>query len=283
MSVQSVVRNNILNRSPWQVVVRSRPQQDRQFAFNKKKEAEAYLEELSAQGIRAKLIQLETSFQLRLRRQGVKVQFLTFSTYAEAEQARLKIESDLSVSIIKDYAVATQTTLRDLMIRYRDAVTKEHKGGDIERNRINRICRDEAFVDKKLAALTTEDLQDFINERLTQVAPSTVDRDLDVISQTLNYAKDVWKISPLESPFAGLRRPKYYNERDRRLSGDEELRLLAAARADENPYAEPAIILALETAARRGELLSLTVADTRPLPRRFAIASRALDFVRSKF
>lgn len=269
MSVQSVARNNILNRSPWQVVVRSRPQQDRQFAYNKKTAAEAYLADLSAQGFRAKLIQLETSFQLRLRRQGVKVQFLTFSTYAEAEQARLKIESDLSVSIIKDYAVATHTTLRELMTRYRE-VTYQHKGGDVERNRINRICREEAFVDKKLAALTTEDLQNFISDRLTQVVPSTVDRDLDVISQTLNYAKDVWKISPVESPFAGLRRPKYYNERDRRLSGDEELRLLAAARADENPYVEPAIILALETAARRGELLSLTVADIN-LDERYAL------------
>lgn len=269
MSVQSVVRNNILNRSPWQVIVRSRPQQDRQFAFNKKTAAEGYMADLSAQGIRAKLIQLETSFQLRLRRQGVKVQFLTFSTYVEAEQARLKIESDLSVSIIKDYAVATHTTLRELMTRYRE-VTYQHKGGDVERNRINRICRDEAFVDKKLAALTTEDLQDFIDDRLTQVAPSTVDRDLDVISQTLNYAKNVWKISPVESPFAGLQRPKYFNERDRRLSGDDELRLLAAARADENPYVEPAIILALETAARRGELLSLTVADIN-LDERYAL------------
>lgn len=270
MSVRSVACKNIVNRSPWKVVVRSSPQQDRQFPYNNKGVAEAYLADLITEGVRAKLIQLETSFQLRLRRKGVKVQILTFSTYAEAEQACLKIESDLSVSIIKDYSVATQITLRDLMIRYRDEVTKDHKGGDVERNRINRICRDEAFVDKKLAALTTEDLQDFICDRLTQVAPSSVDRDLDVISQTLNYAKDVWKISPVESPFAGLRRPKYFNERDRRLSGDEELRLLAAARADENPYVEPAIILALETAARRGELLSLKVADIN-LDERYAL------------
>ena len=105
------------------------------------------------------------------------------------------------------------------------------------------------------------DLQDFIAERLADVAPATVDRDLDLISQVLRYADDVWKIAPVESPFKGLRRPRYCNERDRRLSADEERRLLAAARADENPYVEPAIVLALETAMRRGELLSLTVAD----------------------
>jgi integrase len=109
--------------------------------------------------------------------------------------------------------------------------------------------RDEPFVDKKLAALATVDLQDFIADRLADVAPATVDRDLDLISQVLRYADDVWKIVPVESPFKGLRRPRYCNERDRRLS------------ADENPYVEPAIVLALETAMRRGELLSLTVAD----------------------
>lgn len=298
MSDQTVARNNILNRSPWKVVVRSRPQQDRQFPYNKFAVAEAYLADLTAQGLRAKLVQLETSFQLRLRRQGVKVQFLTFSTFAEAEQARLKIESDLSVSIVKDYAVATHMSLRDLLIRYRDEVTQHHKGGDVERNRINRICRDEAFIDKKLAALTTEDLQDFIFDRLTQVAPSTVDRDLDVISQTLNYAKNIWKIAPVESPFAGLKRPKYFNERDRRLGTilvdgkeeDEETALLAAARADENPYVEPAIVLALETAARRGELLAFRKSDVfvkeryaylkdskNGRPRKVPLTTRALE------
>lgn len=261
MPSQSSLGSNVLNRSPWQVRVRSKPLLDRQFAFNRQRKAEAYLQSLTDQGIKAKLVQLETSFQLRVRRKGVKVQFLTFDTHEEAEQARLKIESDLSVSIIRDYASAAQTTLRDIMTRYRDDVVPGHKGGDVEATRINRLLRTEPFVDKKLAALCTEDLQDFITDRLTEVAPATVDRDLDVLSQAIRYSADVWKIAAVESPFVGLRRPKYFNERDRRLTEDEEARLLEAARADENPYIEPAIILALETAARRGELLSIRKAD----------------------
>ncbi len=261
MPSKSSPGSNVQNRSPWLVQVRSKPQLDKKFSFNQRKSAEAYLCKLADQGLKVKLLQLETSFQLRLRRDGVKTQFITFDTREEAEQARLKIESDLSVSIIRDYAIAAQTTLRDLTLRYRDEVVPGHKGADIEKNRINRILRDEAFVDKKLAALVTEDLQDFITDRLTEVAPATVDRDLDVLSQVLNYAADVWKIAPVESPFVGLRRPKYFNERDRRLKAGEEALLLEAARADENPYVEPAIILALETAARRGELLAIRKCD----------------------
>ena len=261
MPPKSSVGSNVLNRSPWQVQVRSKPHLDKQFAFNRLQDAEDYLQSLVDQGFKAKRVQLETSFQLRLRRKGARVQFITFDTRQEAEQARLKIESELSVSIVRDYAIAAQTTLRELMLRYRDEVVPGHKGADVETNRINRILRTEAFVDKKLAALCTEDLQDFITDRLTEVAPATVDRDLDVLSQVIRYSADVWKIAAVESPFVGLRRPKYFNERDRRLLPAEEERLLVAARGDENPYIEPAIILALETAARRGELLAIVHDD----------------------
>lgn len=252
---------NVQNRSPWQVEVRSKSQSNQRFPYNRKADAKAYLKLMTEQGAKAKLVQLETSFQLRVRRKGARVQVITFDTAVQAEQARLKIESELSVSIIRDYASAAQTTLRDLMARYRDEVVPGHKGADIEKTRINRLLRTEAFVDKKLAALCTEDLQDFITDRLTEVAPATVDRDLDVLSQVIRYAADVWKIAAAESPFVGLHRPKYFNERDRRLLPDEELLLLKAARADENPYVEPAIVLALETAARRGELLSIRKCD----------------------
>ena len=257
----AVRRSNILNRSPFVVSVRSDARLDRRFSYAQRKNAEAYVEELAARGVKARLKQLETAFQLRIRRKGVPEQFITFDTFAEAEQARLRIESDLSVSIVRDYALAAQTTLRALLTRYLEEVVPGHKGASVERTRINRLLRDEAFVDKPLAALSTEDLQDFITDRLTEVAPATVDRELDVISQTLRYADDVWKIAPVDNPFKGLRRPKYFNERDRRLSQKEEEDLLKAARADENPFIEPAIILALETAMRRGELLKLTAAD----------------------
>lgn len=171
------------------------------------------------------------------------------------------LESGLSVSIVRDYAMAAQTTLRELMERYRDEVAPSHKGADIERLRLNRIMRQEAFVDKTLVALCTEDLQDFIMDRLTKVKPSTVDRDRDQLSHVINYADKVWKIAAVESPFKGLQRPTYFNERSRRLPQAEEKKLLEAAREDENPYVEPVIVLSLETAMRRGELLALTIDD----------------------
>jgi integrase len=290
MAKRSVVPCNITNRSPWSVSVRARPDLDRSFPAGRAPEARRYCADLCAAGYRAQLTQLETAFQLRVRRKGMAPQFITFDTPEQAEQARLHIEASLSVSIVRDYASAARWTLRELMQRYLVEVVPGHKGADVEMNRLQRLMRDEPFVDKKLAALATVDLQDFIADRLADVAPATVDRDLDLISQVLRYADDVWKIAPVESPFKGLRRPRYFNERDRRLSDDEESRLLAAAHADENPYVEPAIVLALETAMRRSELLSLTVADIdverraarvrhtkNGRPRRVPLTTRALQ------
>lgn len=267
----AVWRNNILNRSPWKVRVRSDARLDRHFSYSKYSQAEAYVAELAERGIKSRITQLETSFQLRVRRKGVPTQFITFDTLAQAEQAQLRVASDLSVSIVRDYAIAARTTLCELMQRYLEEVVPAHKGAEIESSRLQRLMRTEEFVDKPLAALGTEDLQDFITDRLTEVKPATVDREIDLISQVLRYADDVWKIAPVESPIKGLRRPKYFNERDRRLTAAEEDGILKTARQDENPFVEPAIILALETAMRRGELLKLTTSDIN-FDSRFALA-----------
>lgn len=247
----------ISNRSPWLVSVVRRPELEREFPFKELSQARAYMGALKTSGHTPKLVQLENAFQVRARDKGYPRFCASFSTREEAEKTLKQLEASRALSIFRDYAAATKVTTAELMQRYITDVAFRHKGGSIEIGRMRKLIREEEFVDKPLASLTTEDLQDFIYARLEEVAPATVDREIDVLSQVLNYAAQVWKISPSENPLDGLQRPKYFNERDRRLRGDEEDRLLAAAREDENPYIEPLIIVALATAMRRSELLAL--------------------------
>lgn len=58
-----------------------------------------------------------------------------------------------------------------------------------------------------------------------------------------------------------VRRPVIRNERSRRLTGDEEQRLLDGCNGGKIPYFRTLIILAIETGVRRGELLGLQWAD----------------------
>lgn len=247
----------ICNRSPWAVTVRGKTQLYREFPVFQKAAAEAYLASLSAQGVKASLRQLENAFQVLARDKGFPRFCVIFDTLEEAEKTRKKIESERALKVFRDYGAATRVTAAELLERYIREVCPSHKGGESEIYRLRRMLRDEAFLFKPLAQLCTEDLQDFITDRLTEVAPSTVDRDLDVLRQALYYASDVWKVAPSESPFTGLRRPKYFNERDRRLVGNELDRILLAARLGDNPWYEPIILLALETAMRRSEMLGL--------------------------
>lgn len=247
----------ITNRSPWLVSVARRPELTSEFPFKQLPQAQAYLASLEASGHNPKLEQLANAFQVRARDKGFPVFCASFTTREEAEKTLKQLEANRALSIFRDFAAATKVTLAELMQRYIEEVAHRHKGGGIEAGRLRKLIRTEDFVDKPLASLSTEDLQDFVYARLEEVEPATVDREVDVISQVLNYSAKVWKIAPSENPLEGLQRPRYFNERSRRLRGDEEERLLAAARADENPYVEPLIILALATAMRRGELLGL--------------------------
>jgi hypothetical protein len=99
-----------------------------------------------------------------------------------------------------------------------------------------------------------EHIEDFIADRVEHVEGSTVDRQLDLLSSIYNRASKGWRIHMDLSPMDGVKRPKYFNERDRRLKGDEELRLLEAARKEDQMASLEAhveILAADEVAAAR--------------------------------
>ena len=97
----------------------------------------------------------------------------------------------------------------------------------------------------------------------------TVNREIDVLSTVFNHARREWDIH-VENPIRSIKRPEKARARDRRFSSEEESYLLAALTGGErlvdgtfskgarNPWLLPLVKLAIETAMRRGELLSLT-------------------------
>ncbi|WP_345811821.1 site-specific integrase [Paraburkholderia sp. PREW-6R] len=89
------------------------------------------------------------------------------------------------------------------------------------------------FIRRSFAELVPDDFKDYIDERCQAVAESTVDREIDIFSAVCRMAIDSWRIHVEKNPMDGVRRPRYYNERDRRLKGDEEERLLRAAREED--------------------------------------------------
>jgi integrase len=102
------------------------------------------------------------------------------------------------------------------------------------------------FLLKPFGRVTTNDLQTYADAREKQIdpltkklvaKPATVDRELDLLSQVIMWAINTKDYHVIKNPMKGLERPRYNNERIARLKGDEEERLLAAAREEDKEQA----------------------------------------------
>jgi integrase len=89
------------------------------------------------------------------------------------------------------------------------------------------------WVQLPFAKITSDHINDFVEDRSQYVAPASVDRQLDLLSSVVNTALIRWGYHLERSPMAGVKRPQYFNDRTRRVSDEEEALLLAAARQED--------------------------------------------------
>ena len=103
--------------------------------------------------------------------------------------------------------------------------------------RMGQTCEATKFIRKPFAEVMPSDFQYYSDERCQVVMSATVDREFDIFSSVCNVAIDTWRIHIEKNPMDGVRRPTYYNERDRRLTQAEEARLIQAAQAEDRKAA----------------------------------------------
>lgn len=94
--------------------------------------------------------------------------------------------------------------------------------------------------------------------RGTDRAPSTVNRELELLSKMFSLAID--QGLAIHNPCRKVKRYREDNERNRYLSDEEEARLIAAL-DNQRTGLRPLVVLAIHTGMRRGELLSLRWAN----------------------
>jgi len=196
-------------------------------------------------------------WQARVVRKGFPDEVKTFSTRQDAERWARSVESEMDKGSYLDRSEAESTTLRDIIERYIADVCPSKRGGHDESIRLRATCRTN-LAKLSMVALTPMKVAAFRDERLKKVKPSTVIRELAYLSSIINHARREWGIN-ITNPVASVRKPPAPQGRDRILLPDERARLLAALAPTgrRNTWLLPATILSLETAMRRGELLSL--------------------------
>jgi integrase len=205
----------------------------------------------------ATIRKLRGRWQAQVRRRGVPPRAKSFDKRTDADRWARDLEAEADRSgWVADTRAAEKTTLGELLGRYANEVTPAKRGAASEKARINSIVRC-PIAHRTLARLTGSDLATYRDERLKCVGPATVVRELSTVSHAIDIATREWSLWLPRNPVKLVRRPQVPRGRTRRLKHGEEQLLLSACDRGRTPLLEPLIILAIESAMRRGELLQL--------------------------
>jgi integrase len=215
----------------------------------------------------------KNSWRVTIRRKGKYVS-ATFDNKAEAEawaiQAEAKILEGLSAEAVSREPAAPVTGIPaiEALQRYSDEVSPTKRGSRWEQVRIKAMIREERLFQRPITAITGPDLAEWRDKRLRKVSPSTVNRELCLLSSIFTFAMRECRMGLTFNPCLLVKKPRKPRPRTQRVSMDEREKIVAQLGWDRR--SEPrtsgqwvalAFYLALETAMRKGEILSLRWAD----------------------
>ncbi|MBD8556849.1 site-specific integrase [Rhizobium sp. CFBP 8762] len=209
----------------------------------------------------ATIRKLRGRWQAQVRRRGMKPRCKSFDTKTEAEKWARDLEAQVDrFGAAPDAKILEGTTLGALLERYQREITPLKHGAIQENQRID-VLRRHDLSHRTLIGLSQQDIASFRDERLKSVAPSTTVREMAILSHVLEVATRDWGVPLAKNVVKLVRRPIIRNERSRRLTGDEEQRLLDGCDGGKIPFFKTLLILAIETGMRRGEILGLRWTD----------------------
>lgn len=191
----------------------------------------------------------------------------TFKTKKEAQQWAGMREAEMRRA--GELPIGEKKTLADAMDEYARVVSPQHRGKRWELIRLEAIKGHAMFpAGKKLADVSVADLSAWRDARLKVVARGTVLRDMTLMGAVLEVARREWGWIAV-NPMRDVRRPQNPDHRDRVIAPWEVRRMLRALGHKPGPVRSVsqavgvAMLLALATGMRAGEICGLTWADVR--------------------
>lgn len=214
-----------------------------------------------------------------VRRVGYKARSKIFPTERQAKAWARALETDIDRAHYRDPGEGLKTTVKDLFEKFRDEVAPLRKGGRWEAVRLDYLLRTAEFIERRLDQLRAEDIRTWRDARLKLVSGASVNREMNLISGVFTHAIKEWGVRLPENPVHNVKRPVGFGRhRNRRWSEADLAKVLQAAgwKIEQRPaigrdYVGWAVLIAIETAMRLGELCALRVRDFHPAERYVAL------------
>lgn len=156
----------------------------------------------------------------------------------------------------------TKPSLLNALDNYLSKVSVLKKGYPQEKYRAEQIKRS-SLAKKPLSEITSVDVSEYRDARLgtesstgKKLSAATVKLELSLLSNLFDIARIEWGWCD-DNPVKNVRKPKLPPGRDRRLTPREDKLILRYAHNHSNKEWYSIVTLALETAMRQGEILSL--------------------------
>ena len=207
-----------------------------------------------------------------IKKKGFPGIYKSFHTLGDARKFARDVESQMERGVFEDYSGARGTTLREILIRYRDEKTVLKKGIREETNTINILIKHKIALNS-LMTLRSHHIHKLMNELSNGRKPSTVNKYVNLICHSWRVAKREWGINlPAENPCDMVTFYKFDDTRDRVLTAKEYHQLLQVSQvqdsainnngnntADKDRYRHMTDVIkfAYQTGARQGEILKL--------------------------
>jgi integrase len=195
-------------------------------------------------------------WQARVRKANQNIS-KTFINKVDAERWAKQTEVELDKGSFVNLGLAERTTFAEIIERYILEVLPTMRGGKADYIRLKALAR-RPIAKLSMVSLTPQKIAQHRDERLKEIAPATVIRELSYFSSIITYARKEWGIN-INNPITLVSKPKNPQGRCRILDAAETNALFEALKpaGRRSIWMLPLVKLALETAMRRSELLGL--------------------------
>ena len=143
-------------------------------------------------------------WQARVRKANQSIT-KTFINKVDAERWAKQVEVEMQKGSYTNLVLAERTTFAEIIERYIVEVLPPMRGGKADFIRLKALAR-RPIAKLNMVSLTPQKIAQHRDERLKEIAPATVIRELSYFSSIITYARKEWGIN-INNPVTLVARP----------------------------------------------------------------------------